>query len=169
MVGDWRGASRLAASAVASGWRVLHTPSADDLPETIDLLNALVGTSPERPQPEPVQKSVAPSITAALEFIESNHAEQITLADAAKAATYSRCHFSKVFKEQVGVGFIRYLTDTRLRHARDMLASSELQVTEIALAVGFGDLCHFERVFRRQHRQTPTQFRAAAQRKRRIA
>src|SRR5205823_2464222 len=81
---------------------------------------------------------------------------------AARAAVYSRCHFSKVFKEQVGVGFVEYLTGVRIRHAMRLLATTDLTVTGVAFEVGFRDLSHFERVFRRRRQQTPSQYRAEA-------
>jgi AraC-like DNA-binding protein len=221
LVGDWRGAARLAASAIATDWRVIQTPTFDEVPDTMDqlrshvvvlggdaaaltpsdsdslveisrrapvvtlsdgnaqdLLTLLVvapaadhphAPAPRRPLGLKRERSVTPSIDAALEFIEANHAEPISLADAARAATYSRCHFCKLFKEQVGVGFVSYLTDVRLRHARRLLSDSKMNVTDVALAVGFGDLCHFERVFRRRHRQTPSQYRAGAHGQRNFA
>jgi AraC-like DNA-binding protein len=107
--------------------------------------------------PEPV----SPGVAAALAFIDANYAERITLADAARVAAYSRWYFSKAFKQQVGVGFCGYITDLRLRIAQQLLNSSDLRVTDIALMAGFGDVCQFERIFRRARRQTPTQYRAS--------
>ncbi|HST50385.1 MAG TPA: AraC family transcriptional regulator [Pyrinomonadaceae bacterium] len=109
---------------------------------------------------EPEAAGVCPSIARAIEFIERSYAEPITLADAARAARYSRCHFSKIFKKQLGVCFVGYLTRVRLRRAAELLGCTEMPVTTIAFAVGFNDLSHFERVFRAVHHKPPTRFRA---------
>ena len=180
MVGTWDGATQLVNSAVADGWRVMHTRSYEDASEAVAELQpnmvflcdsaavARWGRNFERPAaPPPLESRTRHSggnaragIGAALEFIRSNHAENITLADAARAATYSPCHFSKAFKEQVGIGFIAYLTSVRMQHAKRLLVETDTTVTDVALAVGFGDLSHFERLFRRDQNETPSQFRA---------
>jgi AraC-like DNA-binding protein len=109
---------------------------------------------------EPKAHDARPGISRALDFIERRYAEPITLSDAARAASYSRCHFSKVFKEQLGVCFVGYLSRLRVRRAAELLARTDMPVTSIALEVGFNDLSHFERVFRAIHRQPPSKFRA---------
>lgn len=99
-------------------------------------------------------------VRRALDLIEERFAEPITLADVARAAAYSRCHFSKIFKEQLGTCFVNYLSRVRIRRAEELLARTEMPVTSVALEVGFNDLSHFERVFRAAHKLSPTKFRA---------
>jgi AraC-like DNA-binding protein len=141
MVGAWDGAARLVNSAVGSGWRVVHTLSCDDASEAVDEIHPnivlLCGsdavahwrratTPPARLEPVGAarpRRAPHHSIRAALEFIDLNHAEPITLDDAARVATYSRCHFSKTFKEQVGMGFVAYLTSVRVAHAKRLLSN----------------------------------------------
>jgi AraC-like DNA-binding protein len=111
---------------------------------------------------EPVYLQVTAEMRRALEFIESHFAEPISLADAAKAASYSRCHFCKLFKQQLGLSFVSYLSRVRIRHAMDLLGRSGESITDIAFEVGFNDLSHFERVFRSVQGKTPSQFRQIA-------
>ncbi|HZI18163.1 MAG TPA: AraC family transcriptional regulator [Pyrinomonadaceae bacterium] len=111
---------------------------------------------------EPRTAGASSGIRLAVEFIESHFAEPISLDDAARVASYSRCHFSKLFREQTGLGFVACLTRVRLRRAAELLARTELPVTEVALEAGFNDLSHFERVFRAEHRRSPTAFRRLA-------
>lgn len=108
---------------------------------------------------EPRTSGVCTGIRRAVEFIELHYAEPLTLADAANAASYSRCHFSKVFKQQLGMCFVSYLSRLRIRRATQLLARTDMPVTEVALEVGFNDLSHFERVFRAAHRVSPSKFR----------
>ncbi|MDQ3743862.1 MAG: AraC family transcriptional regulator [Acidobacteriota bacterium] len=109
---------------------------------------------------EPRAAGVCAGVARALEFIEVSYAEPISLADAAGAARMSRCHFSKVFKEQLGVCFVSYLSGVRVRAAAELLERTEMSVTSIAFAVGFNDLSHFERVFRAIQHKSPSRLRA---------
>lgn len=108
---------------------------------------------------EPKSAAAGPGIGRALELIEERYSEPITLDDAARAAGYSRCHFSKVFRERLGVCFVSYLGRVRLRRAAELLARTEMPVTRVALEVGFNDLSHFERVFRTAYRRSPSKYR----------
>lgn len=108
---------------------------------------------------EPKSAGAGPGIGRALELIEERYSEPITLDDAARAAGYSRCHFSKVFRERLGVCFVSYLGRVRLRRAAELLTRTEMPVTRVALEVGFNDLSHFERVFRTTYRRSPTKYR----------
>jgi AraC-like DNA-binding protein len=109
---------------------------------------------------EPKSAAAGPGISRALELIEERYAEPITLNDAARAASYSRCHFSKIFREQLGMCFVSYLGRVRTRRAAELLTRTEMPVTSIALEVGFNDLSHFERVFRTTYQRSPSKFRA---------
>jgi AraC-like DNA-binding protein len=110
---------------------------------------------------EPKSAAAAgPGIERALALIEERYGEALTLDDAARAAGYSRCHFSKLFRERVGVCFVSYLGRVRVRRAAELLARTTMPVTTVALEVGFNDLSHFERVFRAAYRSSPSKFRA---------
>jgi AraC-like DNA-binding protein len=111
---------------------------------------------------EPVCHQVSTDMRRALEFIEVHFREPISLADVARAASYSRCHFCKLFRQQLGLSFVTYLSHVRIRRAMVLLARSDRSITEIAFDVGFNDLSHFERVFRAVQGQTPTRFRQIA-------
>jgi AraC-like DNA-binding protein len=66
--------------------------------------------------------------------------------------------------EETGKSFTEHLTERRLERARAMLADlecSHLKVIEICLAAGFGDVSHFNRLFRRRFGEAPSDIRAA--------
>ncbi len=66
--------------------------------------------------------------------------------------------------EAEGYSFSRYVAERRLARAHKMLTSprhARLSIAAIAYDVGFGDLSYFNRVFRRQYDQTPSDIRAA--------
>jgi len=133
-------------------------PNAADLPDNAGVWKRS-GLTPTLTLLEPCSDAVSEPIRQCLRYIEANYGEPLTLDDVANRASYSRCHFCKVFKEQVGMSFVTYLNRLRVRSAMNMLAHSPLSITEIAFNVGFNDLSHFERVFRTVYHTSPSRFR----------
>jgi AraC-like DNA-binding protein len=68
-------------------------------------------------------------------------------------------YFARGFKQSAGVTPHHYLTQKRVERAQDMLAHTDLSLSEIALAVGFSDQSHMTRQFRQIVGITPGQFR----------
>ena len=99
------------------------------------------------------------AITRARVFIDKNYAESLSLASAAKAAHVSAVYFCRIFKKATGLGFSDYLARLRIDRAKGLLRDSGLRVNEIALAVGFGSIPHFNRVFKRLVGKSPSEFR----------
>ena len=83
----------------------------------------------------------------ALAFIYSNFNSPITVSAAARHLGYSENYFNTVFREQLGKPFSRYLCDLRLEYAKNLLVTSDMSETEIALELGFSSLSHFSRIF----------------------
>lgn len=98
-------------------------------------------------------------IRRAKAFIAAHHREDLTLRRVARAVHLSPTYLSRLFKEVVGQSFISYLTEVRLRSAREMLASSEATLEEIAKASGFSTPNYFCTVFKRRYGMTPSAFR----------
>jgi YesN/AraC family two-component response regulator len=102
-----------------------------------------------------------PNIRKALAFIGDHFAEDITLKDVAREAGLSKYHFCRLFHRETGVTLIKYLHAFRVGRAKALLADRYLQVTQVAYAVGFGDLSHFNRTFRRIVGRSPSEYRAS--------
>ncbi len=92
-------------------------------------------------------------------FIEKNHTNKITLADAAQAVSLSVYHFERLFKKSTGINFNRYLRNYRITKSEWYLANTDDTVTEAAFKVGFNSIQTFNRVFREVRGCTPTEFR----------
>jgi len=89
--------------------------------------------------------------------------EALTLADVAREAGFSRFHFCRLFHHEIGVPFHEHLQDLRVHRAKVLLGDPFLRVSEIAYAVGFNDLSHFDRTFRKMVGRSPLQYRASLQ------
>ncbi len=101
-----------------------------------------------------------PLVLRAREFIDRHKAEQLSLADVAKAAGASVFHFCKVFHKTTGLKFTDYVARVRLEDARNRLLNPNLRISEIAYDVGFQSLTQFNRTFKRVFGQSPSGFRA---------
>jgi AraC-like DNA-binding protein len=92
--------------------------------------------------------------------IDQHFAEPLTVDDVARAAGISPYHFIRLFARAFGCTPGRYLRERRLTRARQLLASSELPVTDVCFAVGFESLGSFCTLFRRVQGETPAAYRA---------
>lgn len=95
----------------------------------------------------------------ALEFINDNLAEDLSLASVAAAANSSESHFARLFKQSTGRAPYQYVTERRVECAKHLLATTDLPLTEIALLVGFSSHSHFTAVFRKLTGITPKAYR----------
>jgi AraC family transcriptional regulator len=95
-------------------------------------------------------------------WISTHSREDIHLDQAAGRAGLSPFHFLRLFSRVLGVSPHQYLVRSRLRHAAQLLSSSEQSVTDVALDVGFADLSNFVRSFHRAAGVSPGGFRRAA-------
>jgi AraC-like DNA-binding protein len=110
-------------------------------------------------KPDPL----AQRIDDVLRFVEMHYAGPIRVDQAAKIACLSRSHFHTVFKQHMGVTFIRYLQLTRIKAASAMLRESDASIVEVAEGCGFGNLSHFYHVFKAIHGFAPGEFSAHTQ------
>lgn len=96
-----------------------------------------------------------------LQYVKRHHREDLTLSEVSRQFGCSRSYISHRFSLRAGCSFREYLTSLRLEDAMALLRYSDLTVTEIALAVGFGDSTYFSSVFRRRVGVSPSAYRRA--------
>jgi AraC-like DNA-binding protein len=95
------------------------------------------------------------------DYIEAHLDYRLTLADLAGVACLSPFHFSRSFKQAVGVGPQRYVMHRRVERAKALMSRTDQPLAVIAREVGFADQSHLTAVFRREIGVTPAHFRAA--------
>lgn len=98
-------------------------------------------------------------IEVAQQFIIDNFSKDISMADVADNINMSYSYFSKLFKEETGMTFSKYLTKIRMEKAKDLLQNPTYRVNEIACMVGYDNLYHFSRAFKSYYGMSPNQFR----------
>lgn len=99
-------------------------------------------------------------IRKVLRYVDAHYDEDITLEEAAGIMSLSPQYFSRIFKEQSGSTFVDYLTNVRMRKAKEWLVYSSDTVQEICFKVGYKDPNYFARVFKKTVGVTPKQYKA---------
>ena len=127
------------------------------------LITAIAMRVAQRFKPSPDRQPDLPPrrMRRVLEYIEANLDGELTLAELSAVACLSPCHFSRSFKEAVGVGPQRYTVQRRVERAKILLRHGKESLAAIAAMVGFADQSHFTAAFRRETGITPGRFRAA--------
>ncbi len=103
-------------------------------------------------------------IWEARRFIDKHLAEPISLTQVAKNIGINVTHLSEKFKKVTGIKFVDYVARNRFERARDLLETIDLQISEIAFAVGFQSLSQFNRVFKKLSGKSPSEYRVALSR-----
>ena len=139
--------------------RFLLKPSKmDDLEEA---MNAMTGhlkemQVDEEEQSDPgAEKEILDSpannfiVKNALTYIEEHYREKLKLSDVADHTYVSQWHLSKLLNRQTGQSFSDILNNIRIEKAKELLKDPSLRIGDIADAVGFLDMAHFSRVFKK--------------------
>ncbi len=92
-------------------------------------------------------------------MIHEQYDEDISLESCAAALKFHPVYLSRVFKKEIGVTFIEYLTDYRMTMAKMMLEHTDLKITEIADRLNYTNSTGFIRTFRKLTGMTPGQYR----------
>lgn len=96
---------------------------------------------------------------AALEYIDANYTEDITLEFLAGQIGFSKHHFSRLFKQYTNYNFSDYLCLRRIKAAEDLLGDTNYTITEVALNSGFTSISTFNRIFKLKKGVTPSEYR----------
>ena len=122
----------------------------------VDALAEALVVAIVRAVPDAARAARDPRIANAVALIESRYSEPLSVDDLSRAAGISRFHFSRMFRDELGVSPYQYLQRVRVERADELLARGH-GVTEAALSVGFRDLGRFARAFREQTGRGPSE------------
>jgi AraC-like DNA-binding protein len=104
------------------------------------------------------------AVRRAVLFLGEHHAEPLSLGLLAREVHVSPSHLGYLLRTELGTSFKPLLQCLRIEQAKRLLCEQpRLRITEIAQRVGFGDLSHFERSFRRQVGACPRAYRRGGQ------
>jgi len=103
-----------------------------------------------------------PAVERVRALLDQGYGRPWSLEELGRAAGLSPNYLAELFKRDVGVPPHRYLLGRRVARAKELLAQTDLPVTEIALELGFASSQHFARVFRRLEGCAPGEHRRRA-------
>jgi AraC family transcriptional regulator len=94
-----------------------------------------------------------------IDYINTYLDQNLGLLELAQLVQMSRAHFIRQFKRSVGVAPHQYLIQCRLERAKTLLATTDLNIAEIAQGSGFSSHSHLSRIFHQHLSITPHQYR----------
>jgi AraC family transcriptional regulator len=110
------------------------------------------GRSTVRREPSRARRGYAEDVKA---LLQRRFRERLQLDDIARALYVSAYHLCRLFREEVGVPIHRYLNRLRLREALEPITEGEVDLSELALGLGFSSHSHFTASFRKEFGISP--------------
>ncbi|NQX62608.1 AraC family transcriptional regulator [Paenibacillus qinlingensis] len=101
-------------------------------------------------------------ISDVLSYLIGHHQEPLLIEDLVTRFPVSRSQLFTLFKETTGTTIKQFLIEYRLNKAKRLLVETDLAISEVSAAVGFGDMSHFFHVFKKETGLTPKQYRVEA-------
>ncbi|MEF9879805.1 MAG: response regulator [Clostridia bacterium] len=143
--------------------RYLLKPSKmDELREAVLHMTEVLNAMPqEEPESDSLQSEAGNFVTrGAMQYIKEHFNEHISLGDVADSVYVSPWHLIKLINGHLGQSFFDILNGLRIAKAKELLMDPALKVHEIALEIGFGDVAHFSKNFKKATGLSPMEFRS---------
>ena len=99
------------------------------------------------------------SVQMMIDYTEAHYQQDISIQNLADHCSINANYASQIFRQEMGITFISYLTSLRMDHAAWLLTHTSQTVFTIAAQVGYSDYFYFAKVFKKAMGCTPTAFR----------
>jgi len=124
-----------------------------------------LGALPPKGSTLPPKGRAAPFKAETLErLIEERYAERLSLDDLAAHFGLNPAYLSRAFRKESGSTIVEYVNKVRIRKSCLLLKKTESSILDIALCVGYSNLSHFNRFFRRSLGMSPREYRSRSRR-----
>ena len=108
----------------------------------------------------PIESHQKQETERVIDYINSNyHNASLSLEDVCREVGLNRNKLSDILKKNVGMTFSSFVNEIRLKEACRLLIETDLQVVEISINIGFGNVSHFNKVFKQAYQKTPLEYR----------
>ncbi|HHY72789.1 MAG TPA: AraC family transcriptional regulator [Bacillus bacterium] len=94
-----------------------------------------------------------------IEYISNYFHEDLSIKKVANKVHLSHTYFSRLFKKELGVSFVEYVTNIRVKRAKYLLANTNDTIESIAAQVGFNTPNYFSSIFKKQTGMSPSEYR----------
>lgn len=109
--------------------------------------------------PTETDRNSVPHLQPVIEFIHKNLDKDLSLVSLAAVVTMSHYHFARSFKGVMGITPHQYIIQHRMEWAKQLLANTQLSITEITHRVGLSNQSHFTAQFRKVVGISPKRYR----------
>ena len=99
------------------------------------------------------------TITGIIRYLQEHLDKEISLNILADEFHLSSQYISQLFKSEIGVNFLAYLTSIRMERAKKLLLATSLSIGEISEKCGYADYRVFTKAFKKEEGSTPSQYR----------
>ena len=120
--------------------------------------NLKISLFQKRLSAEPEQQEER-TFTGITRYLQEHLAEEMSLSILAEQFHLNPQYISQLFKSEIGVGFLAYLTNIRMEKAKKLLLSTSLPIADVAEQSGYADYRVFTKVFKKSEGITPSQYR----------
>lgn len=133
---------------------IMNSTSTEDIkPWGLDYFDNLLDMFSEK------RNSAMPlPLLKAINYIKEHYAEPIQLSTVADAVLVSPAYLSRIFTEYLSTTFVDYVTDLRISEAQRLIKTTNMNIKEIGIAVGYGDANYFSKCFKKYTGYTPTDY-----------
>jgi len=115
------------------------------------LLNSLQKKD-ARPEPRDIIKDL-------IEYLDTNYNEKYDRKSLSKKFGINEDYMGQVFKKITGTNISNYINTNRIEASKDLLMDTDAKIIDIAYHIGFDNLTHFHRLFKKQTAVTPSKYR----------
>lgn len=113
----------------------------------------------QEPEAEQHQNAGSFTVNNAMDYMEQNYREKLTLQAVADHCYVSQWHLSKLLNKYAGKSFYDILNNIRIQKAKELLMDPSLKIGEIGEMVGYADTAHFARTFKKLEGMSANEFR----------
>ncbi len=107
----------------------------------------------------PTGSGLSRCVELSLRYMNARFSENISISEVAETVGLSREYFSIIFKREMGISPINYLTQLKIKRAQYLLEATDISVSEAASLSGFNDYHYFHRKFKEISNMTPAAYR----------
>ncbi len=118
-----------------------------------------------KPEEERSRATVSRIIQTAKDYIDEHYAEKLTLEAVADYIYLSPNYLSSLFRKEMEMNFIEYITEVRMRKAEKFLADGKMSVADAARMAGYKDAGYFCNVFTKRYGISPSAWKRHADQK----
>jgi AraC-like DNA-binding protein len=97
---------------------------------------------------------------ASKDYVMEHYSDcDLSLNSVAEAVGANSSYISRLFKEVLGISFIKFLTNCRIEHSLELLENKDIPIKDVASASGFNTIQNYMRIFKKYYGKTPGQYR----------